>query len=66
MQEWAVSDQQLELHYRGIAVPLRDARGALVGALSVTLPIQNESKEQTAARVMGVLRETATALRNLL
>jgi IclR family transcriptional regulator, pca regulon regulatory protein len=66
MQEWAVSDQQLELHYRGIAVPLRDARGALVGALSVTMPIQNESKDQSAARVMGVLRETATALRNLL
>lgn len=66
MQDWAVSDQQLELHYRGIAVPLRDARGALVGALSVTMPIQNESKEQSVARVMGVLRETAAALRNLM
>lgn len=66
MQEWAVSDQQLELHYRGIAVPLRDARGALAGALSVTMPIQTESKEQSAARVLGVLRETAMALRNLL
>ncbi len=65
-QDWAVSEQQLELHYRGIAVPLRDARGELVGALSVTLPMQGETTAQAAARVLGVLRETAMALRNLI
>jgi IclR family transcriptional regulator, pca regulon regulatory protein len=65
-QDWAVSEQQLELHYRGIAVPLRDARGVLAGALSVTLPMQGETAAQAAARVLGVLRETAMALRNLI
>jgi IclR family transcriptional regulator, pca regulon regulatory protein len=65
-QDWAVSEQQLELHYRGIAVPLRDARGSLAGALSVTIPMQGESTAQAAARVLGVLRETAIALRNLI
>ncbi len=65
-QDWAMSEQQLELNYRGIAVPLRDARGTLAGALSVTIPMHGETKEQAAARVLGVLRETAMALRNLL
>jgi IclR family transcriptional regulator, pca regulon regulatory protein len=65
-QDWAVSEQQLELHYRGIAVPLRDARGTLAGALSVTIPMQGETTEQAAMRVLGVLRETAMALRNLI
>jgi IclR family transcriptional regulator, pca regulon regulatory protein len=65
-QGWAVSEQQLELKFRGVAVPLRDARGTLVGALSVTIPMQGESSSQAAERVLGVLRETANALRNLI
>jgi IclR family pca regulon transcriptional regulator len=65
-QDWAVSEQQLELHYRGIAVPLRDARGQLAGALSVIMPMQNESQPEALARVLGVLRETAAAMRNLI
>jgi IclR family transcriptional regulator, pca regulon regulatory protein len=64
--DWAVSEEQLELHLRGIAVPLRDARGNVAAALSVTLPMQNESREQAVARVLGVLRETASAMRNLI
>ncbi|MBP7565189.1 MAG: helix-turn-helix domain-containing protein [Burkholderiaceae bacterium] len=65
-QDWALSEQQLELNYRGIAVPLRDARGQLVGALNVTMPIGQESSEAAVARVLGVLRETAAALRPLI
>jgi IclR family transcriptional regulator, pca regulon regulatory protein len=65
-QDWAVSEQQLELHYRGIAVPLRDARGQLAGALSVIMPMQNETQQEALARVLGVLRETAAAMRNLI
>lgn len=65
-QDWALSEQQLELNYRGVAVALRDARGQIVGALNVTMPIGQESSEAAVARVLGVLRETAQALRPLI
>ncbi|MDO9402572.1 MAG: IclR family transcriptional regulator C-terminal domain-containing protein [Polaromonas sp.] len=65
-QGWAVSEQQLELNYRGIAVPLRDRHGNAVGALSVTMPMGHESTEDAAGRVLSVLRETAQAMRTLL
>ncbi|RZJ08177.1 MAG: 4-hydroxyphenylpyruvate dioxygenase [Haliea sp.] len=65
-QGWAVSEQQFELHYRGIAVPLRDRHGQAVGALSVTMPMGHESTEDAAARVLSVLRETAQAMRSLI
>ncbi len=65
-QGWAISEQQLNLYYRGVAVPLRDRRGELVGALSVTMPMGHESSEDAAARVLPVLGETAQAMRNLI
>jgi IclR family transcriptional regulator, pca regulon regulatory protein len=65
-QDWALSEQQLELGYRGVAVPLRDARGALVGALSVTMPMGNEPALDAAQRVVGALRETASLMRNVI
>jgi len=65
-QGWAISEQQLELNYRGIAVPLRDRHGDVVGALSVTMPMGHESSEDAVARVLSVLRETAQAMRNLI
>ncbi len=65
-QDWAISEQQLELNYRGIAVPVRDAKGHLVAALSVTMPMQGELQEAAIARVLDVLRDTAAAMRNLI
>lgn len=65
-QGWAISEQQLELNYRGIAVPLRDRHGDVVGALSVTMPMGHESSEEAVGRVLSVLRETAQAMRNLI
>ena len=65
-QDWALSEQQLELGYRGVAVPLRDARGALAGALSVTMPMGNEPAADAAQRVVGVLRETAALMRHVI
>ena len=65
-QGWGVSEQQLELNYRGVAVPLRDAKGQLVGALSVTMPMGQETTADAVGRVVNVLRETAQALRNLI
>ncbi|MDD2924940.1 IclR family transcriptional regulator C-terminal domain-containing protein, partial [Rhodoferax sp.] len=65
-QGWAVSEQQLELIYRGVAVPLMDRRGELVGALNVTMPMGHETREDAVARVLPVLQETARAMRNLI
>ncbi|MEY4755216.1 MAG: hypothetical protein RJA34_114 [Pseudomonadota bacterium] len=64
-QGWSVSDQQFDLAYRGVAVPLRDRKGELLAALSVSMPIQNESSQDAAQRVLPLLRETAQAMRNL-
>jgi IclR family pca regulon transcriptional regulator len=65
-QGWAVSEQQLELNYRGVAVPLIDRHGVLMGALNVTMPMGNEGTDDAVRRVLPVLQETARAMRNLL
>lgn len=65
-QGWSLSEQQLDLNSRGIAVPLRDRHGELVGALNITMPMGQESSKDAVARVLPVLRETAQAMRNLI
>jgi IclR family pca regulon transcriptional regulator len=65
-QGWSLSEQQFDLSFRGIAVPLKDLRGDLVGALSVLLPIQGESAEAVVKRIVPVLQEAAQSLRNLI
>ena len=63
-QGWALSEQQLELNHRGIAVALRDHHGDVAGALSVTMPMGREASQDAVNRVLGVLNETAYAMRN--
>jgi IclR family pca regulon transcriptional regulator len=67
---YAVSEQQLELNYRGIAVPVRDRKGTALAALSVTLPMGQvrgfETKDEARDRVLKVMRETAFAMRDLI
>jgi IclR family transcriptional regulator, pca regulon regulatory protein len=65
-ERWCVSEQQLEIDMRGIAVPLINLHGDLVGALNVTMPIGKESTENAVRRVLPVLQETARAMRNLI
>ena len=65
-QGWALSEQQLDLNSRGVAVPQRDRHGALAGALSITMPIGREKGEDAVARTLPVLRETAQAMRDLI
>lgn len=65
-QDWALSEQQLDLNSRGIAVPLRDHHGEVHGALNVTMPMGQEGSEAAVARVLPVLREAAQAMRNLI
>lgn len=56
---FAVSERQLDDLVRGIAVPLRDMQGNLVGAISANMFIGNESAEASVLRVLGGLRRTA-------
>lgn len=65
-QGWYISEQQLEVNYRGIAVPLFDHNDDLVGALSVTMPINTETSETALSRVLPVLQETARSMRPML
>ena len=65
-QDWALSEQQLDLAYRGVAVPLRDHKGNVHGALTVSMPIQNETTQEAVQRVLPVLRDVAQNLRPLI
>jgi IclR family pca regulon transcriptional regulator len=65
-QGWAMSEQQLALGQRGVAVPLRDLQGVVVGALSVTLPMQGEDASEAVSRVLPALQATARAARHVL
>ena len=65
-QGWFVSEQQLEMNFRGIAVPVFGHGDTLLGAMSVTMPMNNETTEAALARVLPVLQETARSMRHLL
>ncbi len=64
-QGWAMSEQQLDLNFRGVAIPLRDRYGAVVAALSVTMPMGSETSDESVKRVLPVMIETAQTMRNL-
>ena len=65
-QGWALSEQQLQLKHRGIAVPLRDHHGVVLGAINVTMPMGRETADEALARVLPALQETAQSMRSLL
>lgn len=65
-QGWALSEQQLELNYRGIAVPLLDRNNAVHGAIGVTMPINNEEADHAIKRILPVLQDAARSLRSLI
>lgn len=65
-QGWALSEQQLELNYRGVAVPLLDRHNAVHGAISITMPINREETDHALMRVLPVMQEAAKSLRALL
>lgn len=62
---YVVTDQQLEIGVRGVAVPLRDRHGTVVAAISVSMPTGEESANAALHRVLPALQETASLLRNL-
>ena len=56
----------MELNFRGISVPLLDRNNLVHGAISITMPINQETSEDAVKRVLPVLQEAARGLRNLL
>ena len=65
-RDWAVSEQQFDLAYRGVAVPLRDNRGQVLAALNISMPMGNESTEHAVGRVLPEMQEIAQRLRQVL
>ena len=63
---YAITEQQLDPGMRGIAVPIRSRTSEVVGAISVSLPMGNESTSPATARVLPVLREVEHSLLALL
>jgi IclR family transcriptional regulator, pca regulon regulatory protein len=61
---YALLEQQMQTGVRGIAMPLKNRNGQLVAAMSVSMPIKNETTEEAVERVLPVLQETANSLIN--
>jgi len=61
-QGYAYVEQQLIQRVRGIAVPIRNREGEVVGAISISLSMENETLERAVARALPVLREAEYAL----
>lgn len=59
---YALVEQQLTLAVRGIALAIRKRDGEVVGAISVSLPMGNETQEHALARALPLLREAEFAL----
>jgi len=57
-----VSDEELELGMRSMAVPVRDARGHVVAAMSVSASSARLSVAQMRQELLPVLREHARML----
>lgn len=64
--DYALADQQLELGWRGIAVPLRNRHGECLGALSATMAVDGTGMDAMVACALGPLRSAAAGLRGLL
>ena len=64
--EAARLDQELEVGLRSIAVPVRDARGAVVAAMNVSTHASRVSLDEMQARFLPVLAQGARALGTVL
>lgn len=60
-----VTEGQLNVGLRGIAVALRNLRGECLGAIGATLQMQPLTREETIERMLPPLRETVEGLRSI-
>lgn len=63
---WCMVDQELEIGLISIAVPLRDSRGVLVGAINVGVPSIRMTPERMVNEILPRLLETAGSIREAL
>lgn len=61
-----LTDQQLDLGLRGIAMPLKDRKGECKGAIGMTVQSQSYAPEALVERLLPLLQEAAQALRLIL
>jgi IclR family pca regulon transcriptional regulator len=59
---WALSDERLSLGIRSIAAPVRDASGATVAAVNVTVHAAETSIDELTGRHLPLLLSTADAI----
>ncbi|MES2262245.1 MAG: IclR family transcriptional regulator C-terminal domain-containing protein [Pseudomonadota bacterium] len=59
---FGVTENQYEIGLRGISVPIKSRRGALVGALSVSMMISSCSRAEALARCVPALQSTANTV----
>jgi IclR family pca regulon transcriptional regulator len=65
-QDFCLSDQQMELDLRTIAVPLRNNTGRVVAAMHVSTQASRTTKRQMIEMFLPVLRKAAAEIRALL
>ncbi|MFG6490232.1 IclR family transcriptional regulator C-terminal domain-containing protein [Roseateles sp. BYS78W] len=61
-----VTEQQFAPGLRGIAVPVKDRKGACVGAIGTTVPMQPLSCEESIARLLPRLNDVVEILREVI
>nr|WP_315220883.1 IclR family transcriptional regulator C-terminal domain-containing protein [uncultured Duganella sp.] len=59
---FAVTENQYEIGFRGISVPVKSRRGNLIGALSVSMMTASSSRAEASARCVPALQATANTL----
>jgi len=65
-RSFAVSERQLDDMVRGVAVPIHDGQGLLVGAISMNMFIGKASEAASVERVLPALLKTAEAANKIL
>ena len=65
-QGWGITESQFEIGLRGIAVPLYDSAGDVVGALSVSMSIASLGAAASVKRFVPLLKAAAETLRSQL
>ncbi len=61
-QGYGVTENQFEMGIRGIAIPVKNRNGRVIGALSVTSNIASCSREDAISRCVPALQTTANTL----
>lgn len=65
-QEFCIGDQEFEIGLLTIAVPIRNAAGRTIAALTASANASKTSKQQLLEEFLPVLRQTAAEMRPLL